>query len=224
MSLLNHSARRFDYRSRVPIAALVKASAITVLLATLTAAGVHAQGAGATSSPSNAGAQSWVHESWTVKDGLPVNSINAIIQDRSGYIWLATFDGLVRFDGVRFTVFNSSNSLGLPSDRILRMKQGHDGSLWLTTEQGHVVRFRDGRFTNIAFANAKPDERHATLFVDSAGVVWVGTAKGLWTVRGDSLVPVARTTLDCDCHVHHTAARRKSLGRYPSRGDFSDQR
>ena len=76
------------------------------------------------------------------------------------------------------------------------MKQGHDGSLWLTTEQGHVVRFRDGRFTNIAFANAKPDERHATLFVDSAGVVWVGTAKGLWTVRGDSLVPVARTTLD----------------------------
>ena len=102
----------------------------------------------------------------------------------------------MRFDGVRFTVFNSANSAELPSNRIIRMKEGHDGSLWLTTEQGHVVRFRDGRFTNIAFANAKPDERIATLLVDSAGVVWVGTDKGLWTVRGDSLVPFARTTLD----------------------------
>jgi ligand-binding sensor domain-containing protein len=82
---------------------------------------------------------SWVHESWTVKDGLPVNSVNALLQDRTGYLWAATFDGLVRFDGLRFTVFNSANSEELPSNRIIQLKERRDGSLWLTTEQGHIV-------------------------------------------------------------------------------------
>ena len=64
-----------------------------------------------------------VHESWSVADGLPVNSINQLLQSRDGYIWAATFDGLVRFDGVKFTVFNSANSPGLPSDRIIWMQE-----------------------------------------------------------------------------------------------------
>ncbi|MEP6917528.1 MAG: two-component regulator propeller domain-containing protein, partial [Acidobacteriota bacterium] len=126
----------------------------------------------------------------------PVNSINAIIQDRTGYIWAATFDGLVRFDGLRFTVFNSANSDQLPSNRIIQLKEGRDGSLWLTTEQGHIVRFRDGRFTNVPVENGKSGAGLATLFVDSAGAVWVGTPEGLWTVRRDTLVRVGRGTLD----------------------------
>jgi len=138
---------------------------------------------------------SWVHESWTARDGLPVNSINAIIQDRTGYIWAATWDGLVRFDGVRFTVFNSSKSEALPSNRIVRLKEGRDGSLWLVTEQGHVVRFRDGTFTNCPFDNGQLAEGDVQLLVDSAGTVWVGEKHGLWSVRGDPLVQVGRETL-----------------------------
>jgi ligand-binding sensor domain-containing protein len=87
-------------------------------------------------------ARTWVHESWTTKDGLPVNSINEILQDHTGYIWAASFDGLVRFDGVRFTVFNTANSEDLPSNRIVRLSEGRDGALWLTTEESHIVRFR----------------------------------------------------------------------------------
>ena len=139
---------------------------------------------------------SWVHESWTARDGLPVNSINAIIQDHTGYIWAATWDGLVRFDGVRFTVFNSSKSEALPSNRIVRLKEGRDGSLWLVTEQGHLVRFRDGTFTNYPFDNAQSAEGDVQLLVDSAGTVWVGDNRGLWAVRGDQVVPVGRETLD----------------------------
>ena len=89
----------------------------------------------------------YVHEVWTVEDGLPVNSINRAFQGPDGYIWLATWDGLVRFDGVRFTVFNTGNSPGLPSNRIIEAIEGPDGSLWLRTEQLHLVRMRDGVFT-----------------------------------------------------------------------------
>jgi ligand-binding sensor domain-containing protein len=50
---------------------------------------------------------------WTADNGLPQNSVRDIVQTRDGYLWLATLDGLVRFDGVRFTVFNKSNSPGI---------------------------------------------------------------------------------------------------------------
>jgi signal transduction histidine kinase/ligand-binding sensor domain-containing protein/AraC-like DNA-binding protein/ActR/RegA family two-component response regulator len=166
------------------------------LLARLHVPVAHAQARFATAPATASGPQSWVHESWTVKDGLPVNSINTLLQDHAGYIWAATFDGLVRFDGIRFTVFNSANSEELPSNRIIQLKEGRDGSLWLITEQGHVVRFRDGRFTNVAFESGKPSPSPALLFVDSLGTVWVGTPEGLWTAQRDRLVRVGRGTLD----------------------------
>ena len=56
----------------------------------------------------------YVRENWTVADGLPINTINAIIQTRDGYLWLGTNDGVVRFDGVRFVVYNAGNTAELP--------------------------------------------------------------------------------------------------------------
>ncbi|MCP5051908.1 MAG: hypothetical protein GY940_32370, partial [bacterium] len=74
--------------------------------------------------------------SWTTDNGLPQNSINKIIQTRDGYIWMATFDGLVRFDGVKFTVFNPRNFPLLKSSRILDVSESRDGGLWIATEGG----------------------------------------------------------------------------------------
>jgi signal transduction histidine kinase/ligand-binding sensor domain-containing protein/CheY-like chemotaxis protein len=106
------------------------------------------QGQALANAPSIEGpAPGFVLESWTVADGLPVNSITRIIQSRSGYLWLGTFDGLVRFDGVRFTVFNVANSEGLPTNRIVDLHERSDGSLELVTELNQLVRFKDGRFT-----------------------------------------------------------------------------
>ena len=133
----------------------------------------------------------FVHESWNVSDGLPVNSINELIQTNDGYIWAATFDGLVRFDGVRFTVFNTANSTGLPSDRIIHIEEGINGDLWLLTEQRHIVRWRKGRFTLIAPPTVtSPDNQ--PLLIEADGSAWVGTNNGLARVVGDLLVPVLR--------------------------------
>jgi len=84
--------------------------------------------------------ESFVHESWTVRDGLPVNSVNGLLQGRDGYIWIATFDGLVRFEGVRFTIFNTATSPGLPSNRIITLQEARDGTLWLRTEDNQLIR------------------------------------------------------------------------------------
>ena len=207
MSLLTHYDRRFVPRPRLPLAPLARAAILTMTLVQLSTSSARAQSPRATSPATDSAAHSWVHESWTVKDGLPVNSINAIVQDHTGYIWAATFDGLVRFDGLRFTVFNSANSEELPSNRIIHLKEGRDGSLWLATEQSHIVRFRAGRFTNIPFENAK-QQGIPVVFIDSAGIVWVGTNDGLWTVQRDRLVRVGAGTLDAS--VTAIAQRRDS--------------
>ena len=61
-----------------------------------------------------------MRENWTVADGLPINTITALVQTRDGYLWLGTNDGVVRFDGVRFTVYNAGNTPEIPSNRIAR--------------------------------------------------------------------------------------------------------
>lgn len=60
-------------------------------------------------------------QQWKTDDGLPQNSVNAIYQTKDGYLWLATFGGLVRFDGVRFVTFSSDNTPNLHNSRIIRI-------------------------------------------------------------------------------------------------------
>ena len=156
----------------------------TVAMLAIAAAALPAQTAG----PS-ALAAGWVRESWSIADGLPVNSLNGLIQSRTGYIWAATFDGLVRFDGVRFTVYNSANSPGLPSDRILSLVETRDSALWMNTEQLYLVRFSRGRFTHFDASRGLSAGVY-TIYEDPAGQVFIGTDRGLGRIEGDRFVPV----------------------------------
>ena len=83
---------------------------------------------------------------WTADDGLPQNSVYGIVQTRDGYLWLATVDGLARFDGVRFTIFNKSNSPGIVNNRFISLFETAGGDLWAGTEESGAGRFRAGRF------------------------------------------------------------------------------
>ncbi len=86
-------------------------------------------------------------DSWTTDNGLPQNSVRSIVQTRDGYLWFTTFDGLVHYDGVRFTVFDLGNSKGLTSNRLTTLLEAKDGTLWIGTEDGGLVRYARGAFT-----------------------------------------------------------------------------
>ncbi len=77
----------------------------------------------------------YVQDVWTSDHGLPQNTVNSIVQSRDGYLWLATFEGLVRFDGVQFTVHDKKNVPVLKSNQISRLLEVRDGSLWVATLQ-----------------------------------------------------------------------------------------
>jgi ligand-binding sensor domain-containing protein len=85
-------------------------------------------------------------DSWQVDDGLPQSSVLSIVQTQDGYLWLGTGGGLVRFDGVKFQVFSPNNTPNLPSSRILSLFEDRRGTLWIGTEEGHLVRYGDGKF------------------------------------------------------------------------------
>src|SRR5438552_12549425 len=84
---------------------------------------------------------------WTTDDGLPQNAVNAILQTRDGYLWLATFDGLVRFDGLEFTVFSKGNTKAIGSNRFDGLLEDRHGTLWALTEESWLVKYQAGVFT-----------------------------------------------------------------------------
>lgn len=88
----------------------------------------------------------YTHAVWQDRDGLPQNTVQAIVQTRDGYLWLGTEAGLARFDGARFVVFDQSNTPELRHSNVTALCEGRDGSLWIGTRGGGVVRFRGGKF------------------------------------------------------------------------------
>lgn len=92
-------------------------------------------------------------DSWTTDNGLPQGSINSIHQTKDGFLWFTTFGGLVRYDGLRFTVFNSGNTKGIKSGRFTQMNEDREGNLWITTEAQGITRYKDGIFTTFSTEN-----------------------------------------------------------------------
>lgn len=88
---------------------------------------------------------------WNTENGLPQNSVVGIAQTHDGYIWLATFDGLARFDGVRFKIFRKHDTPELPTNRISKLFVDDHGRLWILTEDTtRIVLYEGGRFKSFS--------------------------------------------------------------------------
>jgi signal transduction histidine kinase/CheY-like chemotaxis protein/ligand-binding sensor domain-containing protein len=118
----------------------------------------------------------YVHEVWQEEEGLPENDVAAIIQTRDGYLWLGTEEGLVRFDGIHFAVFDKSNTPELTSPYILALHEGHDGSLWIGTSGGGVCRLKDGKFSAYPTEGGLSQDYVRAFYESADGSLWVGTA------------------------------------------------
>jgi diguanylate cyclase (GGDEF)-like protein len=129
----------------------------------------------------------YVHEVWNPKSGLPEADVMAILQSRDGYLWVGTEEGLARFDGVHFTVFDRKNAL-LPANRVQALAETPDGSLWIGTENG-LSRFKDGRFTNYSTRDGLPNNSIRALWAEPGGPLWITTAAGVRMWRSQRFEP-----------------------------------
>lgn len=114
----------------------------------------------------------YVVDQWTAETGLPQNSVNAITQTPDGYLWLTTFGGLVRFDGVTFTLYSAARYPGIHSDRALGICVAPDSSLWVGTEDG-LTHYARGHFESITTHEGLPPGPILGISCDPSGDVWL---------------------------------------------------
>lgn len=117
----------------------------------------------------------YVHDVWHVEQGLPQNSVRSIAQTPDGYLWLATEQGLARYDGARFTIFDQKNTPALLANEITTLLADAHGTLWIGTHGGGLSRYADGEFSTFTAQNGLPANSILSLYVDKEGVLWIGT-------------------------------------------------
>lgn len=118
---------------------------------------------------------------YTTKNGLPSNNCYYTLEDRKGYIWIATDAGVSRFDGTNFENFSVDD--GLPDNQILQLKEDRKGRIWFLSLNGQLSYFLNGKIYN-AGNDPKLKLLHlnaivVSFFEDSKGRIWFGTNKNI---------------------------------------------
>src|SRR5687768_6855534 len=125
-------------------------------------------------------------EVWLTENGLPQNTVHSIAQTKDGYVWIGTEEGLARFDGVKFTIFDKQNTPLLKSNYIRTLLADRQGALWIGTAQG-LVRMLNNRFTLFTRDDGLPSETIQAVHEDREGNLWVATANGLGLLKSGGL-------------------------------------
>lgn len=154
-----------------------------------------------------------IHETWSVDDGLPQSTIRSMAQTRDGYLWFATHEGVARFDGQKFTVFNEANTPALRGSGVAALREARDGSLYLGLRDGGLVRYQREEFTAVIPVGGLPKGSVSVLEEDGSGRLWIGTSGGgLATLSVADNTTRGYTTLEGLPHDIVTAIRTTASG------------
>ncbi len=126
---------------------------------------------------------------WTTANGLPQNTITGIAQTQDGYLWLSTFDGLARFDGVRFTIFDKGNTKGILNNRFSGIFVDREGAIWAMTENGVVTIYRNGAFSS--YPTPEKWSSSPGIVSDADGSAMIETLDGYYYLRDDKFIPAS---------------------------------
>jgi ligand-binding sensor domain-containing protein/serine phosphatase RsbU (regulator of sigma subunit) len=112
---------------------------------------------------------------WNMETGLPGNSVFDIFQTKDGYLWLGTQNGLVRFDGVNFELFNRDNVPQLKDNEIRAICQDQEDTLWIGTKSGGLTRCKEGKFKTYSIKKHKGLHYIMAIREDRWGNLWIGS-------------------------------------------------
>lgn len=133
--------------------------------------------------------------SWQSEDGLPSNAVRSVAQAADGYLWVATAEGVVRFDGVRFTGFDAEPDVRLARGATRTLFATANGDVWVTTTRGGLLRWRGGRLTRVWKEQSVTSPPRVTQVADDGrGGVLLVRGTEVWRAAGDAApVPLEQT-------------------------------
>jgi ligand-binding sensor domain-containing protein/signal transduction histidine kinase len=144
---------------------------------------------------------------WQVKDGLPQNQVRAVRQTRDGYVWVATYDGLARFDGTRFVVFNRENTPALRSNIFTSLYEDRAGTLWIGSDGG-LVRYSNGQFTAYTTAQGLAADTVTGIAEARDGALFVAAGNALHVMRDGNFDRFAGLSLPIGRSIRQLYATR----------------
>jgi len=122
-------------------------------------------------------ANDYLLDVWNSENGLPDSSVTATAQTPDGYLWVGTYNGVARFDGVRFVTFDPANTPALMHARVRRLCVDRQGILWISTYDGSLTKFQDGAFT-LERRNTRAAEGDVAFVASSSNQVVFLTSRG----------------------------------------------
>jgi len=128
-------------------------------------------------------------QGWVMENGLPQNTVQALLQTKSGFVWLGTEVGLIRFDGSSFETFDKNSNPALPGNDVRCLMETRAGALWIGTSEG-LARWQDGKIVVFTTANGLQTNGIRALVEDNNEELWVWTDGGLSVLAGDKFIGV----------------------------------
>ncbi|MFA6936738.1 MAG: adenylate/guanylate cyclase domain-containing protein [Treponema sp.] len=131
----------------------------------------------------------YVSRVWTAADGLPGNTITDVIQDKTGYLYIGTYDGLVRFDGVEFTIFNHTTNADYNFVSARTLFQDSKANIWVgTNDEGIVKIMPNGSVRQFTTSNGLSSNSVRSIAEDKDNNIWIGTAGGVSYITEDEKI------------------------------------
>lgn len=128
---------------------------------------------------------------WTGENGMISNNITSSIQAKTGFIWITTYNGIVRFDGKNVMVFDHNNLPFLATDAFYRVYEDKRGVLWFASQGSGVVKYDGRKFSAIDSTNRYLPKSIRCLYLEENGIIWVGSNNdGLFKIENDSIYKV----------------------------------
>lgn len=131
--------------------------------------------------------QQFIIRTWTTENGAPTNRINDLTTSADGFLWLATYEGLVRFDGHQFQVYNHQNHPALLGG-LLNVFESQPGTLWMLSTSGFLIRLQGGIFTAWGPDDGFPSDAGLNLCADPSGHIVFSGADGFFTIGADARI------------------------------------
>lgn len=129
---------------------------------------------------------------WQSEEGLPGNAVRSVVQAGDGYLWVATAEGVVRFDGIRFSGFEDAADAAFAAMPARALFPAADGEMWVALDRGGLLRWKGERFVRILPEVNAPASVVGQVFQHGGSTIVLRGAE-VWQVDGDGVREIEKT-------------------------------